>query len=188
MKVIMIGNKLKKYLNSKEFRLRFRVNQIVTNIYYKIRISDYYYSNYIHHSVSIQNFSNLIFGEKVSIHRNTVIWGKLTVKDNVTVGPGNYFYGVVEMGDDVMTGPGCMFFSGNHGYKDTSIPMISQNSFTKGAIVIGNDVWIGASSILLNGVKIGNGAIIAAGSIVTKNVDEFSIVAGNPAKFIKKRR
>jgi len=52
-------------------------------------------------------------------------------------------------------------------------------------IKIGNDVWIGARSILLKGVSIGDGAIIGAGSVVTKNVDPFTVVAGNPAKFIK---
>lgn len=51
-------------------------------------------------------------------------------------------------------------------------------------VVIGDNVFLGAGSIILPGVKVGNGAIIGAGAIVTKNVDEFTIVAGNPAKFI----
>lgn len=58
---------------------------------------------------------------------------------------------------------------------------------SKGNITIGNDVWIGASSIVLSGVTIGNGAIIGAGSIVTKDVPSYAIVAGNPAKIIKMR-
>jgi len=53
--------------------------------------------------------------------------------------------------------------------------------------VIGNDVWIGANAIIIQGVKIGNGAVIGAGSIVTKDVGDYEIVAGNPAKFIRKR-
>jgi acetyltransferase-like isoleucine patch superfamily enzyme len=52
-------------------------------------------------------------------------------------------------------------------------------------VKIGNDVWIGARSIILKGISIGDGAIIGAGSVVTKNVDPFTIVAGNPARFIK---
>lgn len=52
-------------------------------------------------------------------------------------------------------------------------------------ISIGNDVWIGARSIILKGITIGSGAIIGAGSVVTKDVDPFTVVAGNPAKFIK---
>lgn len=58
---------------------------------------------------------------------------------------------------------------------------------SKGDVIIGNDVWIGRNAIILSGVKIGDGAIIGAGSIVTKNVDDYEIVAGNPAKHIKYR-
>lgn len=57
----------------------------------------------------------------------------------------------------------------------------------KGDTVIGNDVWIGEKSIILPGVEIGDGAIIAAGSVVTKNVEPYSIVGGIPAKLIKYR-
>lgn len=53
-------------------------------------------------------------------------------------------------------------------------------------IIIGDEVWIGARVIIIKGVTIGNGAIIAAGSVVTKDVPPYSLVAGNPAKFIKK--
>ena len=57
----------------------------------------------------------------------------------------------------------------------------------KGDIVIGNDVWIGRESIIMPGGKIGDGAIIAAYSVVTKDVEPYSVVGGNPARFIKKR-
>lgn len=57
----------------------------------------------------------------------------------------------------------------------------------KGDTVIGNDVWIGRESIIMPGVKIGDGAIIAACSVVTKDVEPYSVVGGNPARFIKKR-
>lgn len=58
---------------------------------------------------------------------------------------------------------------------------------TKGNIVIGNDVWIGMGSKIMSGVIIGDGAVIAANSVVTKNVEPYTLVGGNPAKFIKKR-
>ncbi|ELA7570041.1 CatB-related O-acetyltransferase [Vibrio alginolyticus] len=58
---------------------------------------------------------------------------------------------------------------------------------SKGEIVIGNDVWIGVNAIILSGVKIGHGSIVAAGSVVTKDVPDYSIVGGNPAKVIKYR-
>jgi acetyltransferase-like isoleucine patch superfamily enzyme len=58
---------------------------------------------------------------------------------------------------------------------------------TKGDVIIGNDVWLGYNSIILSGVKIGDGAVIGACSVVTKNVPPYTIVAGNPAKIIRKR-
>lgn len=58
---------------------------------------------------------------------------------------------------------------------------------TKGDTVVGNDVWIGMKSVILSGVQIGDGAIIGAGSVVTKNVAPYTIVAGNPAKMIRER-
>lgn len=58
---------------------------------------------------------------------------------------------------------------------------------SKGDIIVGDDVWIGANSIICSGVTIGQGAIIAAGSVVTKNVEPYAIVGGNPSKFIKYR-
>lgn len=67
------------------------------------------------------------------------------------------------------------------------IPKNSGHPIGKGNISIGNDVWIGYSTIILPGVKIGDGAVIGAGSVVTKNVDDYEIVAGNPAKHIRYR-
>ena len=58
---------------------------------------------------------------------------------------------------------------------------------TSGQIIIGNDVWLAANVVILPNVEIGEGAIVGAGSIVTKNVDPYTIVCGNPAKYISKR-
>jgi acetyltransferase-like isoleucine patch superfamily enzyme len=58
---------------------------------------------------------------------------------------------------------------------------------TKGEIIIGNDVWIGQDALILSGVTIGDGAVIAARAVVTKNIEPYSIVAGNPARVIRKR-
>jgi acetyltransferase-like isoleucine patch superfamily enzyme len=62
-----------------------------------------------------------------------------------------------------------------------------KEGLSKGDIVIGDDVWIGMNAIICGGVKIGQGAVVAAGSVVTKNVEPYSIVGGNPSKHIKYR-
>lgn len=61
------------------------------------------------------------------------------------------------------------------------------DSESKGSIIIGNDVWVGAGAIILSGVNIGDGAIVAAGAVVTHDVPAYSIVGGNPAKVIRFR-
>lgn len=58
---------------------------------------------------------------------------------------------------------------------------------TKGDVVIGNDVWIGAGVTIMSGITIGDGAVLSTNANVTKNVEPYEIVGGNPAKFIKKR-
>jgi virginiamycin A acetyltransferase len=61
------------------------------------------------------------------------------------------------------------------------------SGYSKGDIIIKNDVWIGVNSTIMDGITIGNGAVVAAGSVVTKDVDAYAVVGGNPAKIIKYR-
>jgi acetyltransferase-like isoleucine patch superfamily enzyme len=75
----------------------------------------------------------------------------------------------------------------DHDYKNSGLPIIFSGRSIFKPTKIGRDVWIGAHTIVMTGVTIGDGAIIAAGSVVTKDVDEYSIYGGVPAKKIKNR-
>ncbi len=75
------------------------------------------------------------------------------------------------------------FFLAKHVFKEGH----DKEFVSKGSVEIGSDVWIGAKSVILSGVKVGHGAIIAANSVVSKDVPDFAIVGGNPAKVIKYR-
>ena len=112
----------------------------------------------------------------------------LTIGNNV--GVNHYCYigvrGKITIGDNVIFGPRVSVFSENHNFDRLDIPIKDQGEIRKDTL-IGNNVWIGAGSIILSGVKIGDGAIIAAGSVVNKDVLSNTIVAGVPAKMIKKR-
>jgi maltose O-acetyltransferase len=92
------------------------------------------------------------------------------------------------IGNDVMIAERVQIIGGNHSIERTDIPMNVQGEGKQGAIVIEDDVWIGSSVIVLTGVTIGKGSVVGAGTVVTKNVEPYSVVAGNPAKLIKKRK
>jgi acetyltransferase-like isoleucine patch superfamily enzyme len=92
----------------------------------------------------------------------------------------------IVIGDDVLIGPYVIINSGNHGYANLTIPIRLQ-AHVSAPIVIGDDVWIGANAVLLRGVQVGQGSIIAAGSVVTKDVPEHVVVAGVPANVIRTR-
>lgn len=92
----------------------------------------------------------------------------------------------VIIGNDVMIGEYVSIHDSDHGFARTDIPMTKQRMVSR-PILIGNDVWIGRGAVILKGVSIGDGCIVAANSVVTKDVEPFSIVGGNPAKLLRKR-
>ena len=113
---------------------------------------------------------NLVLGSDVDLAFDVLIQSK----------------GGVNIGDRTLVGYRTQILSSNH-----AIPEISQQIFEtpseEKAISIGDDVWIGGNCIILAGISIGNGAVVAAGSVVTKDVPEFAIVGGTPAKLIRYR-
>lgn len=148
-------------------------------------------------SLSIDNTHSLILGEGCSIHKNTVInICTRKIKSSITIGKGTYIGennnlraadGIIEIGDNSFISQGVTIVTSNHGMS-RSMPISEQGWFSKKSkIVISDDVWVGANSVILPDVTIGKGAVIAAGSIVTKDVPEYAIVAGNPARILKYR-
>lgn len=96
--------------------------------------------------------------------------------------------GQINIGKNVLIAQYCSFISGQYLYEDKNWESISTQGFKNEFINIHDNVWIGTHVVILPGVNIGQGAIIGAGSIVTKDVPEFSIACGNPAKVIKIRK
>jgi acetyltransferase-like isoleucine patch superfamily enzyme len=98
---------------------------------------------------------------------------------------------VIYSGNGVTIGPyvaiaaNCTLAATNHEYRNANIPIMKQGFMpSRGGISIGEDVWIGANSVLLDGAVVGKGAIIAAGSVVRGELPAYSICAGCPAKII----
>lgn len=127
----------------------------------------------INDHVIIRTFVNpVLVGEYSQINPFTVIYG----------GSG------VFIGDNVMIAPHCMIAAGDHDYKQTDKPIRFAGSITKGPIVIEDNVWIGANCTITDGVRIGRDSVVAANSVVTRDVAPFDIVGGVPAKVIGNRK
>ena len=128
-------------------------------------------------------------GTNVNLDRNVNIldWNKISIGNNSGFGM-NSRIGSVKIGNNVMMGPDCLILTKNHNFSNTYIPMNKQGYQNDKPVTIGDDVWIGQRVIILPGIKIGSHSIIGAGSVVTKDVDKHSVVAGNPARLIKKRK
>ncbi len=91
----------------------------------------------------------------------------------------------IVIGSDVMIGSGVHFYSANHRFDRRDVKIADQGHSAAEDLVVEDDVWIGANAVILAGVKIGRHSVIAAGSVVTKSVEPFSLYAGVPARKIK---
>ncbi len=127
-------------------------------------------------SVNIEHMADFGTGRGIELGDNSGIGLKCRVR------------GPLQIGNDVMMGPEVVILGGCHAFDDTNIPMRLQGDKPKKRTVIGNDVWIGTRAILMPGIVIGSGAIIGAGTVVTKDVPDFAIVGGVPAKILKYRK
>lgn len=128
------------------------------------------------------------YSKNLNIQKNCYFEDNVFIGNNSGIGANSIVLGPTNIGENVMMGPDVKIFTRNHRFDRIDIPMIEQGFSDSVPVNISDDVWIGANVIILPGVKIGKGVIIAAGAVVTKNVDDYSIVAGVPAKVIKKRR
>lgn len=127
---------------------------------------------------------------KVRFYEGVTLWYPYNIEigDNVTLNEWCHLsgFGSIIIKDNVRIGHRCSIVTSAHNYSQKDIPIWKQGLSAR-AVVINEDVWIGCNVTILPGVTIGRGAIIAAGAIVTRNVPEFSIVGGVPAKIIKYR-
>lgn len=126
----------------------------------------------IHPTASLRCGRNIYLGNGSHINQFCCIWASNDSR--------------IILGDNLLMGPGAKIFSSNHG-TEGGIPMNLQPWVEKDTVV-GNDVWIGANSVILAGVTLGDGAIVAAGAVVTCDVPPNTIVGGVPARIIGHRK
>lgn len=126
-------------------------------------------------------------GNNVNIEPNIYFNADLEIGDNSGIGMYSEMHGTIKLGNNVMMGHYCLFYSRNHAHSRTDIPMIKQGFEETCPVIIGNDVWIGSRVTILPGVHIGDGCVLAAGSVITKDAPPYTIIAGNPGKVVKVR-
>jgi acetyltransferase-like isoleucine patch superfamily enzyme len=148
--------------------------------------------------VNCMTYRGITAGDRVTIGKHAIIrptniYGSaigegLKIGNNSSIGPYSYIgcSGFIEIGDNVMMSPRVSIYAENHLFDHPELT-IKEQGVKREFVKIEDDCWIAANTIILAGVTIGRGSVIAAGSVVTKDVPPYSIVAGVPAKVIKSR-
>lgn len=124
-------------------------------------------------TAQLREAQHITLGARTAVNHLCCLWAGETPQGSITCGK------------DVMFGPGVKIFGFNQGYAP-GFPMLDQ-PYTEAPVVIGDDVWLGANVVITCGVTIGDGCVIAAGAVVTKDIPPYSIAAGVPARVIGSR-
>jgi acetyltransferase-like isoleucine patch superfamily enzyme len=151
------------------------------------RMANYYNTNHVRPRRLIK------MGKSPSISPDAIFSNpeRISFGDNIHIGSRSHIWagpsvGRITIGDDVLIGPDVMITAASYRFDDGS-PVTSQ-VMDEGDINIGNDVWLGAKVVVLPGVTIGVGAIVGASAVVTKNIPDFAIAVGIPARVVGQRK
>jgi galactoside O-acetyltransferase len=135
--------------------------------------------------------NNIEIGDNFSAMGNTYLYGNegqikignnCGFNTNVQIGSSG---GKISIGDNVLLGPNVVLRAADHGTAQGNL--IKKQTHVGGEIIIEDDVWVAANAVILKNVRLGKGCVIAAGAVVTKNVEAYAIAAGVPAKKISER-
>lgn len=151
--------------------------------------------DYVH--INALSVDGILLGDNVTIARNSIIICSgvirnkglgVVIGNNTGINAGAYIggQGGIKIGNNVIIGPDVKIFSENHIFSSLDTIIKNQGESRKG-VIIGNNCWIGAGVIIVDGVNLGEGCVVAAGSVVTKSFQAFSVIGGVPAKVIKIR-
>ena len=172
--------------------------KLILSLYQKIFYKKFGYYSLVKYPNYIINKKNIKIGKNSYIGKYSFIYiiqehnGKrydplLMIGNNVGIGQ-NFTIscmGKIIIEDEVMISRNVFIGDGIHDYRDVNVSIINQKMLYKGNVLVKKGCFIGINSVILPGVVIGKNAVIGANSVVTKDVPDFAVVAGNPAKIIK---
>ncbi|MDR1856662.1 MAG: acyltransferase [Desulfovibrio sp.] len=142
--------------------------------------------------LTLEGCRNMVLGDGVRLGRGCFVTannGRLELERNVAVSPCAHIGaddGRIVVGEHVAIGPGTVIRAANHRFDRRSLPIMHQGH-APGQVIVEQDVWLGANCVVTPDVRIGRGAVVGAGAVVTRNVAPFDVVGGVPAKRIGHR-
>lgn len=144
--------------------------------------------------VTIAGEGTVILNKKVHLYRGTIIevgyGGSVVIGENTHIQPGchlNGYVGQIRIGSKVLIAPGCGFTPYQHRMEDLGVPMSDQELTSKGDIVVEDEAWLGMGVKVMDGVRIGRGAVVGANAVVTKDIPAYAVAVGVPARVIRSR-
>ena len=149
---------------------------------------------YIDSGVTILGFENIKLKKNINFMKNSYVYahdqGSIEIGNNFTLNTNSQLgasFGKIVIGNDCAIAVNCVLRASNHTFDDLEVPFRKQGH-TYGEIILEDDVWIASNCVVTANIKIGRSSIIGAGSVVTEDVEPYSIMGGVPAKLIKKRK
>jgi acetyltransferase-like isoleucine patch superfamily enzyme len=136
--------------------------------------------------------SRIVLGDQILVGRQSILScndAQIRVGNFVSIGPFCFFAckSRIDVGSNVSIGSGAQLMAGGHVAADPDVPVIRQARTAKG-ITIEDGAWVGTGAILLDGVTVGHNSIVGAGAVVSKDVPAWTVVLGNPARVVQKRK
>lgn len=147
--------------------------------------------------INAQGRQGLQLGDRVTVGRGATIsvsgviaelGEHISIGDHSAIGAYNTLWGQggLDIGSDCLFGPNVVIVSENHAMDDTHL-LIREQGFDRAPVVIGDNCWIGANTVIAAGVTIGEGCVVGAGSVVTRDIPDFAVAAGAPARVLRLR-
>ncbi|WP_318464699.1 acyltransferase [Photobacterium leiognathi] len=193
-------NKIKnKTIFEIKYSLSNKISKYITKFFYKSQFGYIGFNSYIKKTDQVIGSKNIFIGDNVRIEKGAVLYAisnysglsytpRIQIGNNVYI---NRYTNItacnnVLIEDGVSFGPNVFICDFNHSYENLKESIISSPLKSNGSVTIGAGSWLGANVFVSNNVKIGKHCVVAANSVVTKSIDDYCVVAGIPAKVIKK--